>query len=456
MMEKDLLKKNIHLHFIVIILGFTAVLGKLISVGAVELVWFRTLIASLALFVYLKFSRIQTDLPGKKILMLLGIGLIVGIHWLSFFQAIKVSNVSVTLGCLSVTTLFTSFLEPLISRRKISVLEVILGVVIIFGIYLIFHFETRYFLGIVFTIAAAFMASLFSVLNKVIAVNYDVRVISFYELTGAFMILSIFMAGGASGNDFRFLVSSPDWLWLLLLGIVCTSYAFTATIGVMKKLSAFHVVLAINLEPIYGILMAYLIFGSSENMSSGFYSGALIILASVFVYPLLRNRLAEFRSRQGIFSPALYRVSGLFLRAMALLIDLCIFCLFFFPVAFLLKGVWLMGPGDHLWVIFDPVCAVYLFVMICYYVFLEAYLGGTIGKIILGIRIVNEDGKVPGLKASLIRNLGRMIDGILIHLVGMIIALSNKKRQRFGDKWARTYVIRTVKEKEKKINTSTT
>lgn len=289
-MKKELLQNNLLLHFIVIILGFTAILGKLISLPAYELVWYRMLIAVLALLLIVAFRRQSLVLPLRDILRLAAIGLVIATHWICFFQAIKVSNVSVTLGCLSVTTLFTSFIEPLIERRRISILEVVIGLVIIFGIYIIFQFETRYLLGIVFTLFAALFASLFSVLNKQIALKYKPDVITFYEMLSGFLALTVFLFLVKDYSDIRFSLSIRDLIFLVLLGVICTAYAFSATVRIMQKLSAFHVVLAINLEPIYGILAAYFIFGQSEHMSPGFYTGASIILTSVVVYTILKSR----------------------------------------------------------------------------------------------------------------------------------------------------------------------
>jgi len=289
-MEKDIVKYNLMLHVVVLILGFTAILGKLISLPAYELVWYRMMIAVMALLVILAFRKQSLRLPWKDILKLSGIGLIIAVHWICFFHAIKVSNVSVTLGCLSVTTLFTSFIEPLINRRRISLLEVIIGVIIIFGIYIIFQFETRFLWGIIFTLLAAFLASLFSVLNKQIALKYKPDVTSFYEMLSGFVCITVFLFLFNDYSGLKLILSTSDLICLLLLGVICTAFAFSVTVKIMQKLSAYQVVLAINLEPIYGILAAYFIFGATEHMSQGFYTGASIILGSVLVYTYLKSR----------------------------------------------------------------------------------------------------------------------------------------------------------------------
>lgn len=279
------------LHFVIIILGFTAILGKLISLPAVQLVWYRTLIAFIGIFIYLKFKKINYRIPLKNVLSILGIGVIVAAHWICFFHAVKVSNVSVTLGCLATTTLFTSFLEPITQKRRISLLEVFIGLIVIVGLYMIFQFETKYTLGIIFSVICAFLAGLFSVLNKNISLKFDPTVISFYEMISGFLAISIYMLTFENIATIDLSLSTNDLIYLLLLGIVCTAYAFVVQVGIMKVLSAYTVVLSINLEPVYGIIAANFIFGESEHMTTGFYSGTLLIILSVFLYPVIKNYL---------------------------------------------------------------------------------------------------------------------------------------------------------------------
>jgi drug/metabolite transporter (DMT)-like permease len=292
-MEKGI-KHLLHLHIIVFIYGFTAILGRLITLDAVQLVWYRMLIAFLSLAILLLFNRKNLRLNNISVLKLIGVGFIVALHWVTFFHSIKISNISVALGCLATTTLFTSILEPLIVRRPLSRLEVKVGVVIIAGLYIIFQFEPNYLAGILTGILSAFLAGLFTVLNKKLIRHYNPVVISFYEMGGGFAAITIYMWASGVFHSGIAMPTSGDWLYLLLLGIVCTAYAFMASVKVMETLSAYTVVLTVNLEPIYGIIMAYLIFGESEKMSSGFYVGTLIILMAVFLFPVLRRR---FKSR---------------------------------------------------------------------------------------------------------------------------------------------------------------
>jgi drug/metabolite transporter (DMT)-like permease len=218
---------------------------------------------------------------------LFGVGAIIALHWVSFYGAIKVSNISVALGCFASTALFTSFLEPFFYRKRINSVEVIIGLVIIAGLYLIFKFETRYALGILIALISAFLAGLFSVLNKKLVVNHRAIKISFYEMIGGLIALTIIMAVSGRGTTQPFLIPSmSDFLYLILLATVCTAFAHTIQVDVMQHLSAYTVTLTINLEPVYGIAMAVFFFGETERMTTGFYIGTLIILLSVIGFPL--------------------------------------------------------------------------------------------------------------------------------------------------------------------------
>ncbi len=284
------LKQYVHLHFIIVLLGFTAILGSIITLNAIELVWFRTFFASLGLWIYARYKGIKVVLPLREQIHLYLIGLIVALHWITFFHAIKVSNVSITLGVFASTTLFTSFLEPFLQKRPVLWIEVFIGLVIILGIYVIFQYELQYSEGIIYSLLSAFLNGLFVVLNRNISRKWHPSVISLYEMGGGFAFISVFLLiMGQIVNPFvEFYL--PDIFWILILSFVCTSYAFAAVVEIMKELSAYTVVLSINLEPVYGIILAFLIFGESEKMSSGFYLGTLIIMGSVFVYPYLKKK----------------------------------------------------------------------------------------------------------------------------------------------------------------------
>lgn len=284
------------LHLTVFIWGFTGILGALISISAVQLVWYRVLIAALSLFLYFKFSRKTIAVSRKSFVQLIFIGAMVGAHWILFFASIKLANVPVALVCLSSITLFTAFLDPFISKKKISRLEIIAGILIVIGIIIIFKFEVKYTKGIGAGLFSALFASLFSICNAIQVKKYQAPVIAFYELVGALFWTSLYLLL-AGGFDKHMLLHRADLGYLLLLGTVCTSLAYVAGISVMRELSAFRVALITNLEPVYGIIMSFLFFGESDKMTAGFWVGALIILSTIFLFPVVQRQIIAHKSR---------------------------------------------------------------------------------------------------------------------------------------------------------------
>ncbi|QQS29024.1 MAG: DMT family transporter [Sphingobacteriales bacterium] len=283
-------KEQLQLHFIVLLFGFTAILGKLISLDAVELVGYRMFLAAIGMVGVQLVVGKSWHLPFKTMSAIFGVGALVALHWITFFAAIKVSNVAVTLGCFASVTLFTSLLEPLIERRKVWSVEIFLGIIIITGLYIMSRFAFDYWLGIILALISAFLASLFGVLNKQLTRKHDFILISLYEMAAGALIINLYIFTGSGYQQTIWQVSGMDWLWLMLLAWVCTTYAFVGIVYLLRHLSAYTVALAINLEPVYGILFAYFIFGESERMDGGFYLGAIVILASVIIYPLLKQR----------------------------------------------------------------------------------------------------------------------------------------------------------------------
>lgn len=289
-------KNVIILHFTVLIWGFTGILGSLMSISAIHLVWYRVLIAALSLFVYFILTNKSIHVTREKLIQFFLVGGVVGVHWVLFFHSIKISTVSVTLVTLSSLTLFTSILEPIINKKQISKADVGIGLIIILGIYLIFRFEFQYVWGIIFGLAAALTASIFSILNARMVKQTSPTVITFYEMLGAFFWVSVIMLFMGDFNEEMWL-QDADWAYILLLGVVCTAVAYVLGVAVMKELSAFTVALATNMEPIYGIILAILMFGQKETMSLGFYLGAVIILGAVFLYPYVKVKI-ENRERR--------------------------------------------------------------------------------------------------------------------------------------------------------------
>lgn len=283
------------LHFIVLILSFTAILGKLITIDADNLVWYRMFIAFLGIAGYLKFKNKSASITRKQLMSYLGVGAIIAAHWYTFFASIKISNVSIALVALSVTTLFVALLQPLFFKRKIVGYEVFLSLLTIIGIATIFNVETQYTMGMIYGLVSALLAALFSLFNARLIVKNDATVISLYEMLGGVTIFTlIFLFTGKFDAEF-FSVSATDWGWLLILGLVCTSFAYVGTVKVLRHLSPFTVSISINLEPVYGIILALLIFGESEAMNPAFYFGGGLILVSILLNAWFKKRAMKNR-----------------------------------------------------------------------------------------------------------------------------------------------------------------
>jgi drug/metabolite transporter (DMT)-like permease len=280
------------MHFIVILLGFTGVLGKLIDCGSTVLVWYRMLIAFVFLLAYIYFTS-NFKISKKNFIQILGIGFVVAAHWLFFFESIKVSNVSVAVVCMGTSSLFSSFLEPLILKRKIQLRELVLSVVVLFAIGLALNADFSFVLGFIYGIIAAFLATLFTILNAVYVNKVSSEKITLIEMLGGFLIISIYLlfSGEITFSDLN--ISTRDIIYLIILGGVCTSFAFVISVEVMKFLSPYNVIMAVNLEPVYSVLLALFIFGESENMNLSFYIGGILIIAAVSFDAYLKKNITR-------------------------------------------------------------------------------------------------------------------------------------------------------------------
>ncbi len=290
MSQNDKLLNYLHLHFIVFIWGFTAVLGALITLEATPLVWYRMLIAWVLIYLYVIWKKIDLKFSRLTLAGFFLAGFIIALHWITFFAAIKASNVSVTLAILSTGAFFTSLLEPIFYKRKVIWYEVLFGVLVIFGLYIIFDVETHYLTGILLALSSAFLSALFSVINGKFAVKYKATAISFWELLAGTLCITLFLVMNGNFDFAFFTISLSDWMYLLILASACTAYAFIASVHVMKWIKPYTVMLTINLEPVYGIILALLILGDTENMSPQFYYGALIILMTVIANGIIKTR----------------------------------------------------------------------------------------------------------------------------------------------------------------------
>ncbi|WP_299045588.1 EamA family transporter [uncultured Polaribacter sp.] len=291
-MQENNFKHYLILHFIVFIWGFTAILGALISIEAIPLVWYRMLFASIIILLYLLFKKKHLTVDKRGLLKFIITGVLIALHWIFFFKAIKVSNVSVALVTMSTGAFFTSLIEPLFFKRKIRLLEIVLGLVVILGLYIIFNFESQYKLGIIYALISSFLSALFSVLNGLFVKQYSANTLSFYQLFFGALFITIYIIVTTSFSIDFFNLQTLDWLYLFILSSICTAYAFIASVRVMQYISPYTVMLTVNLEPVYAILLALVIFGEKEKMNSEFYVGAFIILFVVLFNGILKNKAA--------------------------------------------------------------------------------------------------------------------------------------------------------------------
>ncbi|QXP74025.1 EamA family transporter [Tenacibaculum sp. AHE15PA] len=288
-MEGNKLKNYLHLHFIVFIWGFTAILGALISVDAIPLVWFRMSLAVVFIALYFIIRRKTFRVDKIGLLKFAISGVIIALHWVTFFKAIKVSNVSVALVTMSTGAFFASLIEPVFFKRKIKAIEILLGILVIAGLYIIFNFQSQYTLGIIYALISAFLSALFAVLNGLFIKKYDANIISFYQLMFGALGITLYLLFTQKFSIEFFQISTNDWLYLIILSSFCTAYAFIASVQVMKYLTPYTVMLTINLEPVYAIILALIIFGEKEQMSTEFYYGAFIVLFVVLLNGVLKN-----------------------------------------------------------------------------------------------------------------------------------------------------------------------
>ena len=283
-------KTQLHLHFIVFIWGFTAILGALISIDAIPLVWFRVLLASLVLFIFLKIRKIPFNENGSDMIKLFFGGVLVALHWVTFFHAIKISTISTTLITLSSSAFFVVIFKPFFEKKKIEVYELLLAFLAVLGFVVIFYSETLYTKGILIALLSSMLVALFSVYNSKLIKSYRGSKIAFYELffAGIFLTVILIVKNDFSGSYFQ--LSQSDWFYLLLLAVICTAYPFVVATNLLKKMSPFTIVLTNNLEPVYGIILALIIFGEKEQMSIQFYVGAAVIFSSVLLNGILKSR----------------------------------------------------------------------------------------------------------------------------------------------------------------------
>jgi drug/metabolite transporter (DMT)-like permease len=274
-------KAFLELHFAVFLAGFTGVLGRLITLNEGWLVWYRLLISSVTMWIVFSLAKKLQRVSIKDILKLSGIGFLSALHWVSFYGSIKYANVSVALVCFSATGFFTALFEPFFSRKRINLIEVLLGLIVIAGIYIIFRFDPKYETGIILGVICAVLLAIVMILIRQFVQKMNSQTILTYQLSGGFITLSLFMPFYLKAFPTSYIFPGfSDWMWLLVLAWFCSVLAFQFSVTALQKLTAFTVNLSFNLEPVYGILLAFFVYHENKDLNWSFFIGlGLIVLA---------------------------------------------------------------------------------------------------------------------------------------------------------------------------------
>jgi drug/metabolite transporter (DMT)-like permease len=301
MFSSTTLRSYLHLHFLVLIWGFTAIVGLLVTISPISLVLYRTLFAAIGLGAVILFKQKSFKTNAADLRRMLVVGFVLSAHWMLFFASARVSTASVCLAGMATTSLWTSIIEPLVNKKSIRPLEVALGILAFAGLYVVFRFEFDHALGLLLALASALLAAMFTVANSRLVQRIDAYTITFYEMIGAtvFSLVALVIAEtfGWTGNA-PYLPETGDWVWILFLAWICTVYASTMATQLMKQFSAYLINLTINLEPVYGIALAFLFFGEKERMTTAFYWGTTLILLAVLLYPMLSGSIFDRGNRK--------------------------------------------------------------------------------------------------------------------------------------------------------------
>lgn len=280
-------KAFLQLHAAIFLAGFTGVLGRLIELNEALLVWYRMMFAAVALLILFFTTKKIFKTNMLDAFSLIGIGGIIALHWVTFYGSIKYANVSVSLVCFSAIGFFSAILDPIISKRKFEWMEMLLGCMVIIGIYLMFHFDPRFRTGILFGIISSLLAAVFPILNKKMMQKQQPETITLYEMSGGFLILTALLPFYLMYYPSQqILPTLPDFLWLLVLSLFCTVLAFNLSVRSLSKISPFTVNLSFNLEPVYGIALAFLFFKEYKEVGLSFYIGIAIIFLTVVIQTL--------------------------------------------------------------------------------------------------------------------------------------------------------------------------
>ncbi len=293
MSETKDIRSYVELHIAVLLYGFTAILGDLISLNALNIVWWRVLLSSIVLVFLVRITSLIRDVAWPTILKLSFVGVLIALHWVTFYGAIKLANASIALVCFGTTPFFTSLFEPLVFRKRFVGLDIMIGLIVIPAMMLIvYSVDLSMRLGIYVGVLSAALSALFTSLSKLWMGDVSPFRVSFIELASAFLFLCLvvpFFVGSMSD----LMPKGNDWIYLIFLAVFCTCLAFYLTVRSLKKLSAFNVNLAINLEPVYGILLAIFILNEHKELNLNFYIGAFVIILAVFSYPMIKKRIKQ-------------------------------------------------------------------------------------------------------------------------------------------------------------------
>jgi drug/metabolite transporter (DMT)-like permease len=296
-------KSFVQLHIAIFLAGFTGILGRLIDLNEGLLVWYRLAISSVTMWILFSFMKKLQKIKLVDILKLTGVGLVSALHWVTFYGSIKYANVSVALVCFSATGFFTALLEPLIHRKKINLVEILLGLIVILGIYIIFHFDPRYKTGIILGVICAVLLAFVMVILRQFVQRINSETILTYQLTGGWITLSLFMPLYMNQFPTDYIVPNlKDWMWLLILAWFCSVLAFQLSVNALKKLTAFTVNLSYNLEPVYGILLAFAVYKENRKLNWSFFIGLILIALAVALQTLKLWRQSKMKQRTKIVS----------------------------------------------------------------------------------------------------------------------------------------------------------
>lgn len=293
-MKENRFRSVIHFHFIVFIFGFTSIIGALISWDAITIVWYRMIFASIILLIFMLFTNSGiTKINSKKTPSLTLAGFLIASHWIAFFKSVKLVGVSPTLAMLSTGAIITAFLEPIFYKRKILIYEIIFGTIAMIGTLIIFKSTPEDFFGMSVALLATVLGVFYTLINGKLINEYSATILNFYEMTIGALFISTYMFYSGEFNKFFFQFSVNDFLWILILSSICTAYAITKSISLIKVLNPYSIMLILNMEPIYGIILALVIFGQNELMNLNFYLGLVLIMIAILSNFIYKSRRAS-------------------------------------------------------------------------------------------------------------------------------------------------------------------